>query len=82
MISTTLNEPAKKDINFPLLAKHLETGFVVLLTDGSTGTVVVVGNSDRKLGSHATYFTFKSCPTHWEVLPPSAVLTLKNEEQP
>lgn len=82
MISATINETVShRPISYPLLARHIETGFIVLFTDGSTGTVVAVGNSDRKLGSHASYFTLKSSPNSWEVLPPSTELILKNEEQ-
>lgn len=86
MINSTIKyvEVLLKPLTFPLLAQSInqnepDTVFTVLFTSPSEGTVVHVGpKAGWRIGDRHGNFVACDCREHWEILPPSECVVLKN----
>lgn len=76
-MQTKLNVPSKPsgDINFPVLAKAIDLGHVVLFTSTHEGFVLHKGDSDYHVGTSCKWWTVADYDV-WEILPQGSSVEL------
>lgn len=69
-------QPNKTHPTFPLLAKSVVSGNIVLFTSEKAGTVIVVGDSTDKVGYNYTDWVQCFNPKSWTILPQGSKVEL------
>lgn len=71
--------PAAKEVNFPVLAKHAESGLIVLFTSPTEGTVLI--ERGVVCGKHVKNWGLFYDRKEWTLLKPGASVILRNSEE-
>ena len=71
---------AQKEVSFPVLAKNISTGDIVLFRSPTEGTVLL-GGKNVVVGVYlATWSKFHD-GLEWKILPPGTEIILSNKEE-
>ena len=68
----------KNELSFPLLARAITSGMIVLFTGPSTGCIVS-SNIISDVGTHSNSWTLMGTPNAWEILPKGSTVVLTQD---
>lgn len=71
--------PAAKEVNFPVLAKHADSGSIVLFTSATEGTVLI--EEGVVCGDHVKNWELFYDRKEWILLKPETSVILRNSEE-
>jgi hypothetical protein len=78
MIKVEVVSAEQEPVKFPILAKGLTTGVVVIFNSATRGMVLETGTSDHSVGQFNTSWSSVTKTNIWKILPPEYKITISN----